>query len=171
MIIPFNSLAGWREEERAAGRRIVATNGCFDLLHVGHLRYLCAAAELGQTLIVGINDDEGVRELKGPKRPINTAPDRAELLDALKIVSAVTIFPGSRAVEFLDHLKPDIYVKGGDYSIDTLYPPEREVLEKHGTEIRLLPLIPGKSSTHLIKAMEGEKEESGKKGEKGEPES
>lgn len=153
MIIPLDSLAVWREEEGAAGRRIVATNGCFDLLHVGHLRYLRAAAELAPTLIVGINDDAGVRELKGPERPVNTAEERAELLDALEIVSAVTIFPGSRAVEFLECLKPDIYVKGGDYSIDSLYPPEREVLEKSGTEIRLLPLVPGKSTTHLINSM------------------
>jgi rfaE bifunctional protein nucleotidyltransferase chain/domain len=153
MVIPFHSLEDWREEERASGRQIVATNGCFDLLHVGHLRYLRAAAELGPTLIVGINDDAGVRTLKGPDRPLNVAAERAEMLDGLKVVSAVTIFPGPRAVEFLEKLKPDIYVKGGDYTLDDLYPPEREVMEQSGTDIRILPLVPGKSTTHLIESM------------------
>lgn len=150
VVIPFNSLRDWRKAEQVAGRTVVTTNGCFDILHVGHLRYLQEAASLGDTLIVGINDDAGVRELKGADRPLNTGADRAELLDALAPVDAVTIFPGARAEAFLQSICPDIYVKGGDYTIDDLYPPEVTILREAGSDIRILPLTPGKSTSTLL---------------------
>jgi len=148
--ISFDQLARWRDELDSGDQPLVVTNGCFDLLHVGHVRYLRQAAELGATLLVGINDDAGIRELKGPQRPLNCAEDREEVLLALECVSAVCIFPGSRATDFLKRARPDIYAKGGDYTIEDLYGPEREVLEAVGADIRILPLVPGKSTTSLI---------------------
>lgn len=149
-IISFEQLAKWREALESPTQPLVVTNGCFDLLHVGHVRYLRQAADLGKTLLVGINDDAGVRELKGPQRPLNSAEDRQEVLLALEAVAAVCIFPGARATAFLEAARPDIYVKGGDYTVDNLYAPEREVLEAAGSEIRILPLVAGKSTTSLI---------------------
>lgn len=148
--ISFAQLTRWRDELDSTAHPLVVTNGCFDLLHVGHVRYLRQAAELGKTLLVGINDDVGIRELKGPQRPLNSAGDRQEVLLALEFVSAVCIFPGSRATNFLKAARPDIYAKGGDYTVGDLYAPEREVLEAADAEIRILPLVPGKSTTSLI---------------------
>src|SRR6266513_5053523 len=111
---------------RAAGKKLVATNGCFDLLHVGHVRYLNAARALGGALIVGINGDQSVRELKGAGRPINSENDRAEIVAALECVDLVTIFPEMRATRFLELAAPDVYVKGGDYNQDTLNGEERQ---------------------------------------------
>jgi rfaE bifunctional protein nucleotidyltransferase chain/domain len=152
-VIPFSELANWREKLPAEQQPLVVTNGCFDLLHVGHVRYLQQAAALGSKLLIGINDDAGVKELKGETRPLNPQSDRAEVLSALRCVSAVCIFPGTRATEFLKLARPDIYAKGGDYTIDELYPPEREVLEAAGSRIELLSLVEGKSTTHLVNKM------------------
>lgn len=149
-IIPFQELQTWRAKLSDKHRPLVVTNGCFDILHVGHVRYLRQAAALGSSLLVGLNDDAGVRELKGASRPLNQAQDRAEVLAALACVNAVCIFPGSRAVDFLRQARPHIYAKGGDYTLDALYPPEREVLEAAGSRIELLSLIPGKSTTLLV---------------------
>ena len=153
LVIPFSELASWRESLSDQHRPLVVTNGCFDLLHVGHVRYLEQAASLGACLLIGINDDAGVRELKGDSRPLNADKDRAEVLAALRCVGAVCIFPGSRAVDFLQLVQPDIYVKGGDYTLDDLYPPERTVLEAVGSQIELLPLVPGKSTSNLVERM------------------
>lgn len=152
-IIPFDSIAAWRADAAKAGRTVVATNGCFDLLHVGHLRYLETARALGDVLWVGVNDDAGVVELKGPTRPLNPAEDRAELLAALHCVDAVTIFPGKRAVEFLRRVGPDVYAKGGDYTIETLDADERDVLQAANARIEILQLIPGRSTTTTIAKM------------------
>ncbi len=149
-IVPFSELATWRANLCAEQCPLVVTNGCFDLLHVGHVRYLQQAAMLGTSLLIGINDDAGVRQLKGESRPLNQELERAEVLAALRCVRAVCIFPGERAVEFLKLAQPDIYAKGGDYTIDELYPPEREVLEAAGSRIELLSLVPGKSTTNLV---------------------
>src|SRR5439155_25829994 len=111
---------------RAAGKKIVASNGCFDLLHVGHVRYLNAARAFGDALIVGINGDSSVRELKGAGRPINRENDRAEIVAALECVDLVTIFLEVRATRFLELASPHIYVKGGDYNRDTLNAEERQ---------------------------------------------
>ncbi|MDD5262232.1 MAG: adenylyltransferase/cytidyltransferase family protein [Methylacidiphilales bacterium] len=145
----------WRQEQKRFGRRVVVTNGCFDVLHTGHLRYLCAARQLGDVLIVGINGDDSVRALKGPSRPLNSEADRAELLGALKPVDAVVIFPEPRAVRFLELVQPDIYVKGGDYTEDQLDRDEVAVIKKAGGVIRILPLVPGKSTSAMIKKAGG----------------
>ena len=152
-IISMQEIDAWKDTLSEEERPLVVTNGCFDLLHVGHVRYLTQAAALGTSLLVGINDDAGVKELKGPERPLNTEIDRAEVLAGLRCVRAVCIFPGTRATEFLKMAKPDIYAKGGDYTVDSLYPPEREALETNGSQIHILTLVPGRSTTNLINKM------------------
>jgi len=149
-VIPFSELVSWRNELAETDSPLVVTNGCFDLLHVGHVQYLQQAAALGASLLVGINNDAGVKELKGDSRPLNPDTERAAVLSALRCVRGVCIFPGSRAVDFLHLARPEIYAKGGDYTIDDLYPPEREVLEACGSQIELVSLVPGKSTTNLV---------------------
>ena len=138
------------EELRAGGKKVVATNGCFDLLHVGHVRYLQAARALGDFLAVGLNSDDSVRELKGSGRPITSENDRAELLAALQCVDLVTVFPQIRATQFIAAVRPAIYVKGGDYRAETLDEEERAVLKEIGAEIRLIPFEAGYSTSRLI---------------------
>src|SRR5213076_1759904 len=118
------------EELRAGGKKVVATNGCFDLLHVGHVRYLQAARALGDALAVGVNGDKSVRELKGENRPLNNEHDRAEVLAALECIDFVTIFPEARATRLLELVRPAVYAKGGDYTAETLNAEERAALEK-----------------------------------------
>ena len=138
------------EELRAGGKKVVATNGCFDLLHVGHVRYLQAARALGDFLAVGLNSDDSVRELKGIGRPITSENDRAELLAALQCVDLVTVFPQIGATQFIAAVRPAIYVKGGDYRAETLDEEERAVLKEIGAEIRLIPFEAGYSTSRLI---------------------
>lgn len=149
-IIPAENLAVLAARLRSEGRRAVLTNGCFDILHVGHLRYLEAARALGDCLVVAVNSDESVRALKGPTRPINSEQDRAEILSALKCVDYVTIFRTERVTGVINSLEPAIYAKGGDYTVETLNPEERGALEKCGAAIEILPLVPGKSTTAII---------------------
>lgn len=149
-IVRLEELEQRASKLRAAGKKIVATNGCFDLLHVGHVRYLNAARALGDALIVGINGDESVRELKGRGRPVNNQNDRAEIVAALECVDLVTIFPEMRATRFLELAAPDIYVKGGDYKQDTLNAEEHEVLQKVGAKIDIVPFEPGYSTSDLL---------------------
>jgi formyltetrahydrofolate-dependent phosphoribosylglycinamide formyltransferase len=146
-----DELAGIRETMQAEGRRLVLTNGCFDLLHVGHVRYLQLARDLGDALVVALNSDASVRSLKGPTRPITSEQDRAEVLAALASVDFVTIFPSMRVTDVISAVQPHIYVKGGDYTIETLDAGERAALQSAGTEIRLLPLTAGKSTTGIVK--------------------
>src|SRR5437773_8336204 len=113
-IVGFEELSDRREKLRDAGKKLVATNGCFDLLHVGHVRYLQAARALGDFLVVGLNGDRSVRELKGTGRPITTETDRAEILGALQCVDFVTIFPQMRATQLLVAVRPAVYVQGSD---------------------------------------------------------
>jgi len=136
-------------EMRATARKLVFTNGCFDLLHVGHVRYLQAARALGDALLVAINGDESVRVLKGEGRPLNREADRAEVVAALECVDHVVVFPEVRATAVLEKIRPAIYVKGGDYKIDSLHGEERAVLEKIGAQIRILPFEPGYSTSTL----------------------
>ena len=152
-ILTLDALADKAEEFRASGRKLVATNGCFDLLHVGHVRYLQAARRLGDALIVGLNGDESVRALKGESRPLNREADRAEVVAALESVDFVAIFPELRATEFLRRAQPALYVKGGDYTPVTLDAEERAVLEKIRSEIRIIPFQPGYSTSALIERM------------------
>jgi len=137
-------------EFAASGKKLVLTNGCFDLLHAGHIRYLEEARRLGDALIVAVNSDASVRELKGPDRPLNGELDRAEVLSALRCVDHVTVFTGKRVTEVIRALQPAIYAKGGDYTVETLDPGERSALVEAGTEIRLLSLVPGRSTTSLL---------------------
>ena len=137
-----------------AEQRLVFTNGCFDILHVGHIRYLTAAKQLGDILVVGLNSDDSVRQLKGPDRPINSEADRAEILAALAVVDHVVIFQELRVTRLVTLLKPDLYVKGGDYSIDSLDRGEVDALRSVRAEIKIVPLVPGRSTTRLINAIQ-----------------
>jgi len=149
-IIDMDELAKRAKNLRGAGRKLVSTNGCFDLLHVGHVRYLQAARALGDLLAVGLNGDGSVSELKGPRRPINNEKDRAEVLAALECVDLVTIFPDTLATRFISASMPAIYVKGGDYSSETLNPKELAALEDVGAEIRIIPFEKGYSTSSLM---------------------
>src|SRR6267143_4356151 len=132
---------------RSEGRKLVLTNGCFDLLHVGHVRYLQAARALGDALAVAINGDDSVRLLKGEGRPLNTESDRAEIVAALECVDYAVLFPEVRVTRLIEKVRPSIYVKGGDYTPATLHPEERAALEKIGAEIQILPFEPGYSTS------------------------
>jgi rfaE bifunctional protein nucleotidyltransferase chain/domain len=135
-------------EMRKSGARIVFTNGCFDLLHPGHVSYLWAARSLGDALVVGLNSDASVRRLKGPLRPIVPERDRAVVLGALQTVDAVIPFSEDTPVRLIRELKPATYVKGGDYRVEDL--PEAEVAAEIGAEVKILPFEPGYSTTALI---------------------
>lgn len=134
----------------AKGKKLVLTNGCFDLLHAGHVRYLEQARACGDALIVAVNSDSSVRELKGPERPLNGERDRAEVLAALRCVDHVTIFTGKRVTEVIRALRPAVYAKGGDYTPETLDKGERAALEEAGVDIRILELVPGRSTTDIL---------------------
>ena len=149
-IVPLDQLPAWREAFRKTGRKLVVTNGCFDILHLGHVTYLEAARKNGDALLIGCNGDAGVRELKGPARPVNNETDRASILAALEAVTAVSIFPESRAIRFLSLAQPDIYVKGGDYTLETLNQEERRVVEATGGKFVFIPFVAGKSTTGLL---------------------
>jgi rfaE bifunctional protein nucleotidyltransferase chain/domain len=149
-VLPLKELADWRRDEKAAGRRVVATNGCFDLLHVGHVRFLQEARSLGDSLVVGLNGDVSVRALKGAGRPVNPEADRAEVLAALGCVDVVVVFPETRATHFLGVAQPDVYVKGGDYRPEDLDVDEQAEVKKAGGQIRVLKLTPGKSTTAVL---------------------
>ena len=149
-IITYDRLADWRKALRASGKKLVVTNGCFDLLHAGHVTYLETARNLGDALLIGLNGDDGVRKLKGEGRPINDEKDRASVLAALESVNGVCIFAESTATRFLGHAQPDIYVKGGDYTVDTLNQDERKTVEKAGGRIVIIPFVPGKSTTATL---------------------
>jgi D-glycero-beta-D-manno-heptose 1-phosphate adenylyltransferase len=151
-IVPESDAAVIRKSHEE--QRIVFTNGCFDILHVGHIRYLTAAKELGDVLVVGLNSDDSVRQLKGPDRPINSEADRAEILAALAAVNHVVIFQELRVSRLVTLLKPDLYVKGGDYSVDSLDRGEVDALRSVGAEIKIVPLVPGRSTTRLINAIQ-----------------
>jgi rfaE bifunctional protein nucleotidyltransferase chain/domain len=149
-IVELEELSDRCEKLRSAGKKIVATNGCFDLLHVGHVRYLQAARTLGDLLIVGLNGDDSIHELKGAGRPITTQGDRAEILAALACVDLVTIFPEIRATKFLAAVRPAVYVKGGDYTPRTLDEEELTILNEVEAAIRLIPFETGYSTSGLI---------------------
>ncbi len=142
------ALSEWLLQSRAAGRRIVFTNGCFDLLHTGHVTYLDAAAQQGDILLVAVNDDESVRRLKGSSRPICPLADRMVMLAALGMVGAVTPFAEDTPLELILQVRPDVLVKGGDYRPDDIVG-SREVLS-WGGEVRTIPFVAGYSTTSLI---------------------
>jgi len=152
-IVDSNQLGLLAESSRQRGEKLVLTNGCFDLLHLGHVRYLEAARSLGDALVVAINGDDSVRALKGEGRPLNRERDRAEVVAALECVDHIVIFPEVRVTRLLERVRPAIYVKGGDYTADTLDPEESAALEKIGAQIRILPFEPGYSTSGLIERL------------------
>jgi cytidyltransferase-like protein len=152
-LVEIENLAALGAEYSSNGKKLVLTNGCFDILHTGHVRYLKQARACGDALIVAVNSDASVRELKGPERPLNGELERAELLEALRCVDHVTIFTGKRVTEVIRLLRPAIYAKGGDYTLDTLDPGERAALQDVGVAISLLQLVPGRSTTGILKRM------------------
>lgn len=154
-ILSLEKLLGVRKGLRAAGRRVVFTNGVFDLLHVGHVRYLQEARSLGDVLIVGINSDRTVRELKGKERPVTNESERAEILAALRNVDYVTVFDDISPRSLIAQLLPDVLVKGGDWGLDHIH--GREEVEAAGGKVLSLPFIPGASTTGIIERMKGTK--------------
>jgi D-beta-D-heptose 7-phosphate kinase/D-beta-D-heptose 1-phosphate adenosyltransferase len=140
-----------REELRAAGRRLVFTNGCFDLLHVGHVRYLRAARALGDALLVAVNSDRSVRALKGEGRPVMSEGERAELLAALSCVDFVTVFDDESPRALIAELLPDVLAKGGDYALEEIH--GREEVERAGGRVIALPFVEGASTTSIIERL------------------
>lgn len=149
-IIARDKLPEWRKQIRDAGKKLVVTNGCFDILHLGHVTYLEAARNRGDALLIGVNSDAAVRGLKGAGRPVNSETDRQSILAALQSVDGVYIFSDTTATTFLTAAQPDIYVKGGDYTLETLNQDERRAVESAGGKIILIPFVPGKSTTWLL---------------------
>jgi rfaE bifunctional protein nucleotidyltransferase chain/domain len=149
-IISWDVLPAWRAAIRAKGLKLVVTNGCFDILHLGHVTYLEDARNLGDALLIGTNSDAAVSELKGPQRPVNSEGDRAAVLAALESVTGVCLFTEKTATRFLKLAQPDIYVKGGDYTLETLNQDERRAVEEVGGKIVIVPIVPGKSTTALL---------------------
>ena len=149
-LLPLAAVVAQRAQWRAAGRKVVLTNGVFDLLHTGHLYYLQKARASGDALIVALNSDASVRQLKGPLRPVQTESERAYALAALTCVDAIVIFNELRLTAEIRTLRPDVYVKAGDYTLATLDPGERAALEEAGVRIEFMPYLPGFSTTQLI---------------------
>ena len=148
MLIPNERIEEFAATLRAAGQRIAFTNGCFDILHAGHVRYLAAARALGDVLILGLNSDASVRRLKGETRPVNSEADRAEVVGALASVDYVVIFGEDTAEELIAKVQPAVYAKGGDYTLETL--PEARIVESYGGGVAFIPLVEGKSTTNII---------------------
>ena len=150
-ILSMEQMLAERERLRAAGKRLVFTNGVFDLLHVGHVRYLREARALGDALVVAINSDRSVRELKGPERPVFDDAERAEILAALRDVDYVVVFDDISPRTTIKSLLPDVLVKGGDYQLDEIH--GREEVEAAGGKVIALPFVPGASTTSVLQKM------------------
>lgn len=134
-----------------AGKTIVTTNGCFDILHVGHVRYLEKTKSFADYCIVLLNSDKSVKSIKGPSRPINNENDRAEILSALRCVDYVVLFDEDSPKNLLDEMKPDVYTKGADYNMETL--PEADIMIKNKTRVEFIDFVQGKSTTNTIEKM------------------
>lgn len=154
MLVAGEDIASFCETLRRGGKKIVFTNGCFDILHAGHVRYLAAARALGDCLVLGLNTDASVRRIKGPERPINSETDRAEVVDALKAVDYVVLFDEPTAEQVIGKVRPDIYVKGGDYTLETL--PEAKIVQSYGGRVEFIALVAGRSTTNVIEKIKGE---------------
>ena len=147
-VVNLEELVTVVENSKNNNKVIVTTNGCFDILHVGHVRYLKETKKLGDVLIIALNTDESVRRLKGPTRPVNSENDRAEVLAALECVDFVVLFNEQTPVDLLSKIKPDIHAKGGDYNADNL--PESATIKEGGGKLVFIPLVEGKSTTNII---------------------
>ena len=148
MLIPNEKIEDFCATLRAAGQRIVFTNGCFDILHAGHVRYLTQARSLGDCLVLGLNTDASVRRLKGETRPVNRELDRAEVVGALAAVDYVVLFDEPTAEALVEKVRPAVYAKGGDYTRETL--PEAKIVERYGGEVHFVGLVPDRSTTKII---------------------
>lgn len=155
MIIARDKIAGFCQVLREGGQRVVFTNGCFDILHAGHVRYLAKARSFGDCLVLGLNTDSSVRRIKGENRPVNSELDRAEVAGALKAVDYVVLFDEPTAEELIRQVHPDIYVKGGDYTVETL--PEGQIVLGYGGRVELVELVEGRSTTNVIARIKGER--------------
>ena len=148
MLVARKDIAKFCEILRQGGQKVVFTNGCFDILHAGHVTYLEAAKAQGDVLVLGLNTDESVRRLKGPERPINSELDRAKVVGALKAVDYVVLFGEQTAEAVIAEVKPDVYVKGGDYTLDTL--PEAKIVQSYGGKVAFIDMVEGRSTTNII---------------------
>jgi len=155
LIMTLPEAVAWRQKLAAEGKKLVVTNGCFDILHRGHAEYLYESRRCGDALLILVNSDRAVSELKGPTRPVVPQEHRAYLLAALEAVDAVVIFDSARCNAELAALAPDIYIKGGDYTVASLNPLERAALENAGTQIVFKPFIEGFSTTNIIEKIKG----------------
>ncbi len=151
-VVSRSEIVSLVKELKKENKKIVFTNGCFDIIHIGHIRYLKESAKFADILIIGLNSDSSVKKLKGEKRPINPEMDRAELLSELSIVDYVVIFDETSPSVLIDEIKPDIYTKGADYTLETL--PEREVVGKNNIEVKFIDFVLGKSTSNIIKKIE-----------------
>jgi rfaE bifunctional protein nucleotidyltransferase chain/domain len=151
MLLKRNSIAKLTKELKEKGKIIVFTNGCFDIIHSGHTKYLSEAKKLGDYLIVGLNSDSSVKMLKGDTRPINNEEDRAEVLSALKPVDFVTIFDEETPAELIEEIIPNVLVKGGDYTADSIV--GADTVKKHIGQVLIIPFVPGKSTSQIINKM------------------
>ncbi|MCX7735392.1 MAG: D-glycero-beta-D-manno-heptose 1-phosphate adenylyltransferase [Candidatus Kapabacteria bacterium] len=151
MVIERNELKKECSKLKAEGKKIVFTNGCFDIIHSGHIYYLSEAKKLGDILIIGLNSDDSVKRLKGSERPINTETDRALVLDSLKFVDYVTIFDEDTPYDLINLLKPDFLVKGGDYKEDEVV--GADIVRENGGKVVIIPFIQGKSTTNIIQKL------------------
>ncbi len=150
-VLTLSELIEARRTWRSAGRTVVFTNGCFDLLHVGHTRYLNAAGALGDRLVVGLNSDASVSRLKGPSRPVTPQAERAEILAALYAVDAVTVFEEDTPLNLIESVTPDVLVKGGDWTLETII--GREHVLAAGGRVLTLPIVPGRSTSALVSSL------------------
>ena len=149
-IMTLEDALAWRLDLRTRKRKLALTNGCFDLLNRGHAEYLLEARRSADALLILLNSDRSVQSLKGPSRPICHENDRAFLLACMEFIDAVVIFDSARCTREIEILKPDVYIKGGDYTVEKLDPGERKALLDCKAEIRFIPFVPGFSTTSLI---------------------
>ena len=152
MLIKREDIRALVDKIHKSGKTVVCTNGCFDILHVGHVRYLKKTKSFGDYSIVLLNSDKSVKSIKGPSRPINNENDRAEILSALRFVDYVVLFDEDSPGAHLDEIKPDVYTKGADYNMETL--PEADIMKKNGTRVEFIEFVKGKSTTKTIEKMQ-----------------
>lgn len=155
MLIKREEIKDLVNKLHSEGKTVVCTNGCFDILHVGHVRYLQKTKTFADYSIVLLNSDKSVKSIKGPSRPINNENDRAEILSALRCVDYVVLFDEDSPRNLLDEIKPDVYTKGADYSMETL--PEADIMKKNGTRVEFISFVEGKSTTNTIEKMKNSK--------------
>ena len=154
-IMTLEEAIAWRRELRANGKKLAVTNGCFDLLHRGHAQYLSRARLEADALLVAINSDASVRAIKGPERPVVSEKDRAFMLACLESTDAVVVFDDEKPMALFEAIVPDVYVKGGDYTVDTIVQEERRLLESLGASFAFISFVAGFSTTRTIAKVRG----------------